>query len=61
MVAQAKNKSQWIHHYANQIFELYLRLQHPLDISANYKHQIERDLENFYREPLKRSLIEMTY
>ena len=61
MVAQVKNKSQWIHHYANQIFELYLQFQHPLDISANYKHQIEQDLEDFYAEPLKRKLIEMTY
>jgi hypothetical protein len=61
MVTMALSKSQWIQYYANQIYSLYNTLQHPLDISEDYKIQIKCDLEAAYSEPLRRNMIEMTY
>ena len=61
MVAPALTKAQWIQYYTNQIYNLYTRLQHPLDISKDYKIHIQRDLETSYADPLKRNMIEMTY
>ena len=61
MVAPALTKTQWIQYYASQIYNLYNCLQHPLDISEDYKTQIKRDLEPSYSDPLRRNMIEMTY
>ena len=61
MVAPALTELQWIQYHANQIYKLYGRLQHPLDISEDYENQIRCDLERSYSNPLKRNLIEMTY
>ena len=61
MVTLALTKKQWIQYYANQIYNLYNNLQHPLDVSEDYKSQIECDLELSHSDPLRKNMIEMTY
>ena len=61
MVAPVSAKRQCVHYYANQIYKLYNNLQHPFDVSEDYKKQIQYDLELPYSDPLRKNLIEMTY
>lgn len=54
-------KKRWIQKYSHRLLRLWLRWQTPLGIACTYAEQIEKDLADFYDEPLKRIFIETTY
>ena len=54
-------KSRWIQHYSQRIFNLHLNWQSPLGIDPADIVHIKQNLEGYYKEPLKRALIETSY
>lgn len=54
-------RRQWIQHYADRVYELWLQQDTRLDVTSDYIQQIESDLARLYDHPLKRTFIEATY
>ena len=54
-------KRQWIDKYASRIIQLWHAQDSPLGIDHNYTHQVKTQLEDYYDDPFKRSLIETSY
>ena len=55
------SKKIWVQKYSYRMLKLWLRWQSPLGIARTYIEQIEKDLAEYYDEPLKRIFIETTY
>ena len=58
---KSETKEEWLKHYSDQIFSLWLRWQTPLGISHLYIERVMQELSEYYNEPLKRKFIEATY
>lgn len=58
---KSETKEEWLKHYSDQIFSLWLRWQTPLGISRLYIERVMQELSEYYKEPLKRKFIETTY
>ena len=54
-------KDKWLQKYSHQLLRFWLRRQTPFGVACDYKAQIEADLTEFYKDPLKRRFIETTY
>jgi len=54
-------KGQWIQHHARRLLQCWLRRQSPFSIAPEYIRRVERDLAEFYEQPLMRMFIENTY
>jgi hypothetical protein len=54
-------KEQWVQRHADQILRLWRRWQTPLGVAPDYARQLEKDLAEFYEQPLIRTFIESTY
>jgi len=54
-------RKQWIQHYADRVYELWLQQEARFDMTPDYLQQIETDLAALYEHPLKRTFIEATY
>jgi hypothetical protein len=55
------SKKIWVQKYSYRMLKLWLQRQSPLGIARTYIEQIEKDLAEYYDEPLKRIFIESTY
>jgi hypothetical protein len=55
------SKKIWVQKYSYRMLKLWLQRQSPLGIARTYIEQIEKDLAEYYDEPLKRIFIETTY
>jgi hypothetical protein len=55
------SKQLWVQKYSHRLLKLWLQWQSPLGIARTYIEQIEKDLAEYYDEPLKRIFIETTY
>jgi hypothetical protein len=54
-------KQAWIDEYARRILQVWLSLQAPLGVDGQYSQQVKNQLDEYFDDPLKRGLIEMTY
>ena len=61
MSAEITEKQLWIELYSERICRLWQQWRTQLGVSQEYCKQLERDLDGFYDDPLKKKLIETTY
>ena len=61
MPATETTKQEWVEEYASRILQLWQTQESPLGIDTEYASQLQVQLEDFYEDPLKRSLIETSY
>ena len=54
-------KQDWIDIYADRMLHTFDKWQSPLGIDPNYSEVLKKQLEDYYDDPLKRSLIETSY
>jgi hypothetical protein len=54
-------KEAWIDKYTRRILQVWRKLQSPLGIDNQYSQQVKNQLDEYFDDPLKRGLIEMTY
>ena len=54
-------KDQWIQQHAQRLLQHWFRRQSPFSIDPEYVRQVERDLAEFYEQPLMKLFIENTY
>ncbi len=54
-------KEAWVDTYSERILLVWQQLQGPLGIDDQYSQQVKDQLDDFFDDPLKRSLIETTY
>jgi len=54
-------KQDWVDKYAGRVLALWRILEGPLGIDETYKEQLQKQLSEYFDEPLKRNLIESTY
>jgi hypothetical protein len=54
-------KDQWIQLHAQRLLQHWFRRQSPFSIAPEYVRQLERDLAEFYEQPLMKMFIENTY
>ena len=51
-------KTKWIHRHAERALFFWHRQEHILDVSEEYRRQLEIDLAILYDDPLKREFAE---
>ncbi|MCK5172098.1 MAG: hypothetical protein KAR47_01830 [Planctomycetes bacterium] len=61
MPATETAKQDWVDEYASRILQFWQSQEGPLGVDTNYTHQLRAQLDDFYDDPLKRSLIETSY
>jgi len=61
MSPKEHDKNKWTSYYAARILKAWKTRQTSLGIDKNYFHKIKTDLDEFYDDPLKKSLIEESY
>ena len=54
-------KTKWIQKYAEKALDFWCQNKHTLDISEDYRRQLEADLAKQYDDPLKREFAEMLW
>jgi hypothetical protein len=54
-------RQNWIDSYADRILHTFDKWQSPLGIDPDYCDIVKDQLENYYDDPLKKSLIETSY
>ena len=55
-------KDDWIGQYASRILQMWRQRQGPLGrVDEGYLEQLKEELEQYFDDPLKRSLIETSY
>ena len=54
-------KQDWIDIYADRMLHTFDKWQSPLGIDPNYSEVLKKQIEDYYDDPLKRSLIETSY
>lgn len=54
-------KQDWVNKYAERILRVWDNLKGPLGIDGQYSNQVKNQLDEYFDDPLKRGLIEMTY
>ena len=60
MIAEIE-KQDWVNEYADKILEVWRSQKGPLGIDTQYIQQLKSQLDEYFDNPLKRSLIETSY
>ena len=55
-------KTEWVDEYAGKILKMWQNWQGPLgNVDEQYIEQLKQDLQGQYDDPLKRTMVEMSY
>lgn len=57
----ALGKEQWVRYHADHMLQRWLARQTPLGVASDYVLTLERELSEWYEQPLLRTFIEQTY
>ena len=61
MILAETEKQDWVEQYAGKILEFWRAQKSPLGIDKKYTIQLKTQLDEYFDNPLKRSLIETSY
>ena len=59
-VTKARRQN-WVDSYADRILHTFDKWQSPLGIDPDYRKVVKEQLEGYFEDPLKKSLIETSY
>jgi len=54
-------KEMWVDEYANRILQVWHKWPSPFGLDKQYSKEVKNQLSEYFDDPLKRDLIEMTY
>ena len=54
-------RQSWVDSYADRILRTFDKWRSPLGVDPNYRKVVKEQLEGYYEDPLKKSLIETSY
>jgi hypothetical protein len=61
MEALTDTRQNWVDSYAERILHTFDKWQSPLGGDPEYRNVVKEQLEGYYGDPLKKSLIETSY
>jgi hypothetical protein len=61
METLTNTRQDWVDNYANRILRTFDKWRSPLGVDPDYRTVVKKQLEGYFEDPLKKSLIETSY